>query len=352
MDRKKRSSVIRYIVLFVVFAIAAVALYLIFSAEKNVEYDTPVSPVEIVKPQKRTIEEGIAVTGYIEPDAMIPVVPFVSGTVDEYCIKAGDKVEKGDVIARIDSRPYELQKAQAKAQVDALEASFARVSALRDAGGASQQDYDTLSAQLDAARSQLELAELQLSYATVTAPVSGSVIQAPSAVGSVGSSEMPLAVIADLDNLIVNLKLGEKYYHQIIENKDNLQIKISSLDGYESEAEIVSIAPFVDPTSKTFLVRVHLLSPDGFIPGMFVRANVIWQSAEYLTLPLAVRKLDGSAYAISSDGTKAEYIEIETIAEDDDFFAIDDEYAGRDFIIRGQNGLLPGEEVRIVGEER
>ncbi len=352
MDRKKRSSVIRYIILFVVFAVAAAVLYLIFSSEKTVEYDTPVSPVEIVQPAVRTIEEGITVTGYIEPEAMIPVVPFVSGTVDEYSIKAGDEVEKGDIIARIDSRPYELQKAQAVAQVEALEASFKRVSALKEAGGASAQDYDTLSAQLDAARSQLELADLQLSYATVTAPVSGSIIQAPSAVGSVGSQEMPLAVVADLDNLIVNLKLGEKYYHSIIDNKDNLTIRISSPDGYVSEAELVSVAPYVDPTSKTFLVRVHLLSPEGFIPGMFIRAEVIWSSEEYLTLPLAVRRLDGTAYAIAADGRTAEFIELETIAEDNDYFAVNDKYADRDFIIRGQNGLLPGEEVRIVGEER
>ena len=350
MDRKKRNSVIRYIVLFAVFAAAAAALVYFFSLDGNVDYEAPVAPVETVRPEMRVIDEGISVTGYIEADAMIPVVPFVSGTVEEYCIAAGDRVEEGDTIAVIDKRPYELQLRQAEAQVSGLEAAFARVEALRASGGASAQDYDTLSAQLEAARAQLEAAELQLSYATVTAPVSGTVIQAPSAAGSIGSSEMPLAVIADLDDLVVNLKIGEKYYTTVMENRDSLRFTIAAPDGPVSEAEVVSIAPFVDPTSKTFLVKVRLTDPEGFIPGMFIRAEVIWSSGEYLSLPLQVRRLDGSAYAVAEDGKTAEFIELGSIAEDNEYFAIDPVYAGRDFIIRGQNGLLPGEEVRIAGE--
>ena len=65
-----------------------------------------------------------------------------------------------------------------------------------------------------------------------------------------------------------------------------------------------------------------------------------------------MRKLDGSVYAVTEDGRRAEYLSFDSEAEDSGFFAIPEEYENRDFIIRGQNGLLPGEEVRITGEER
>lgn len=352
MDKKKRNSIIRYVILFVVFDVVAAALYLFFASEKTVEYTPPVSPVVTVRPERRIIDEGLSLTGYIESESMVPVIPFVSGTVDEYLIKAGDKVEKGETVATIDDRPYELQLRQAQAQVEGLEAAFARVEALKDSGGATAQEYDTLSAQLDAARAQLEAAELQLSYATVTAPITGTVIQATSSKGSVGSQEMPLAVIADLDSLIVNLKIGEKYFQQISSAGDNLKVTVSAPEGPSSEASVISIAPFIDPVSKTFTVRVKLLDPAGFVPGMFIRAEVVWSSEEYLTLPLEVRKLDGSVYAVTEDGRRAEYLSFDSEAEDSGFFAIPEEYENRDFIIRGQNGLLPGEEVRITGEER
>ena len=352
MDKKKRNSLIRYVVLIVIFVIVALALYLFFTSDRGEVYTAPVSPVIVEKPEWRTINEGLSVTGYIEAEAMIPVVPFVSGTVEEYPVTAGCEVEEGSTIAVIDKKPYELQLKQAEAQVEGLEAAFRRVEALRDSGGATAQEYDTLSAQLDAARAQLELAELQLSYATVKAPVSGTVIQAPSSVGSIGSQEMPLAVIANLDNLIVNLKLGEKYFHTVSENSENLSITISSPDGYTSSATVLSIAPYVDPLSKTFTLRVRLDSPAGFIPGMFVYADVIWSEEEYLTLPLQVRKLDGSVYVLSEDGKSAEFMEMKTIAEDNEYFAIDPQYEGRSFIIRGQNNLLPGEEVRVIEETK
>ena len=177
-------------------------------------------------------------------------------------------------------------------------------------------------------------------------------------VGSIGNTDEVYHYRLKAERYIVEgqdseaLKIGEKYFHTVSGNRDNLSITISSPDGYTSDAEVVSIAPFIDPTSKTFLMKVRLVSPDGFIPGMFVKASVVWSSEEYLTLPLSVRKLDGSVYALSSDGSRAEYISMEPDAEDSSYFAIDDSYEGRDFIIRGQDGLLPGEEVRVTGEER
>ena len=266
MDKNHRHSIIRYIILIAVFLIAFLLLYLFFNTRKSTVYVPPVTPVATVKPEVRTIDEGITLTGYIEPDSIIPVVPFVSGTIESYNIKAGDSVSEGDVLAVIDKKPYELQKAQADAQVKALRASFERVEALYKEGGVSAQEYDTLSAQLEAAEAQLELADLQLSYAEVTAPVSGTILQSMMASGSPASSETPLCVISDLDNLIVNLRVGEKYYTEV-RNNDSLRIRIySDVQGLSSEAEIISVDPMVDPTSKTFGIRVHLLSPEGFVP--------------------------------------------------------------------------------------
>ena len=169
--------------------------------------------------------------------------------------------------------------------------------------------------------------------------------------GSPASSETPLCVISDLDNLIVNLRVGEKYYTEV-RNNDSLRIRIySDVQGLSSEAEIISVDPMVDPTSKTFGIRVHLLSPEGFVPGMFIKADVVFESGEYLTLPLETRKLDGSVYAVSLTDSTAEYIEMDNIAEDDEYYAIDEKYSGRDFIIRGQDGLLPGVFVRVVESE-
>ena len=346
-----RRGALKYIILIVVFVAIFAAIIIFFNSRETVTYQAPIRPVEVMRPERHLIRETVELTGYVEAAAMIPVVPFVSGTVEGYRIEAGDTVEKGDVIAEIDKEPYELQKAQAEAAYLGLESSFQRVSALYDKGAATKQDYDALKAQLDAVRAQLDLAELQLSYATVTSPVSGTVLMAPSSVGSIASSESPLAVIADLSDLIVNVKVGERYFERISSSRDSLRVEVSAPSGAASEAEIISIAPYIDPTSKTFALRVSLSSPESFVPGMFVRISLVLDEGECLALPSYAALADGTLYALSEDGKSAEYISLERGLDDGSWFEIPDEYAGTSFIVRGQGDLVSGMPVSVVGGE-
>ena len=94
---------------------------------------------------------------------MIPVVPFVSGTIMEYPIKSGMQINKGDLIAKIDDEPYKQQMLQAKAAYLGYQSTFERVENLYKANAATQQNYDSAKAQRDAAKAQYDLAILQMS---------------------------------------------------------------------------------------------------------------------------------------------------------------------------------------------
>ena len=347
----QRRGALKYTILIIVFVAVFAAIIIFFNSRESVTYQAPIRPVEVMRPELRTIRETVELTGYVEASAMIPVVPFVSGTIESYQIEAGDTVEKGDVIAEIDKEPYELQKAQAEAAYLGLESSFQRVSALYEKGAATKQDYDALKAQLDAVKAQLDLAELQLSYATVTSPASGTVLMASSSVGSVASSESPLAVIADLSDLVVNVKVGERYFGRITSGRDSLKIEVSAPSGAMSEAEVISIAPYIDPTSKTFTLRVSLSSPQSFVPGMFVRISIVLDERECLALPSYAALADGTLYALSDDGMSAEYIGLERGLDDGSWFEIPDGYAETSFIVRGQGDLVSGMPVNVVGGE-
>ena len=346
--KKQKRGIVKYIILIAVFALVLAALVLFFNTRSSVSYERPVKPVAVMKPEMRTIRDTIELNGYIEAEAMIPVVPFVSGTIESYPVKAGDIVSEGDVIAEIDKEPYELQKAQAEAAYLGLSSSFDRVDALYQKGAATKQDRDMLKAQLDATKAQLDLAELQLSYATVTSSVSGTVLMAPSAVGSIASSESPLAVIADLSDLIVTVRIGERYFSRINDLSDSIVVEVSTPQGLMSSAEIISIAPFVDPVSKTFEMKVRLLSPTGFVPGMFARITLVLSENECYALPSYASQTGGALYRLSSDSTTAEYVEIESGLSDGEYFAVPEGYADSLFIVRGLDGLVSGMPVSVV----
>lgn len=347
--------VLKYLITLVVIALAFFAVAWFYSTREVETYTSPLTPVEVMKPEVRNIRESYTVTGYIEAEAMVPVVPFVSGTITEYYAENDMSVKKDQVLAVIDTEPYELQVKQAEAAYLAYEATFERVSALYEKGAATKQNYDEVKAQRDAGKAQYELSQLQLSYCYVDSPVDGTILMSSGAVGSIGTSDSPIAVIANLDNLIVNVTVPEKYYHKINSNKESLKINVVRRAGdeeYTTTATLVSVSPYIDPTTKTFKVKVRLTGDVSlFRPGMMVSVEIIYNEEDVLSLPQSIKKLDGSVYIVNEDADgnyRAGYLELPTLLEDDNFFQVDEKYRDVEFIYRGQTVVLDGEIVNVT----
>jgi RND family efflux transporter MFP subunit len=309
-------------------------------------FENPLAAVVTAKPYRASVDQTLELSGYIEPQALIPVVPFVQGTITGYYAKAGDYVNEGDVLAQIDSTPYELQAKQAEAVYLAAEATFTRVSNLFESGAATRQNYDEAKAQLDAYKAQYDLANVQLGYATVTAPKSGTILMADSAEGSIGTSSNPLYVIADLNSLQINLNVPERYFNLINANKDNIRA-IVYRDGAEVPAVVDTVAPYVSPESKTFKVTLKLQGDvSRFRPGMYVRVSMVYMTYENaLVLDQTTRNTDGSAYIYDPETQTAKYVSLDVIASDNTKFIIDEKWADTLFIVDGQGTVLDGQKV-------
>ena len=182
----------------------------------------------------------------------------------------------------------------------------------------------------------------------VTAPVGGSIIMAPSSKGSPAGSQSPVAVIADTSDLVVNAEVSERYYSILTSSRDNLEITVCDKDGVvSSAASLVSIAPYINPSSKTFTVKVRIDDPSLFTIGMYVKVNIAYASYDdVMTLPQSVRKADGSLYYVEAGC--ARYIPPFESAGDDAHFIVPSGYENKEFIVEGQNSVLDGEKVNIV----
>lgn len=346
-------TLFRYLILFAILGVAVFFLGKFFKERKTVTYIPPIKAVTVVKPEKQTLEKILIFPGYIESETMVPVVPFVNGTILEYPIKAGDFVQKDEVLAVINPEVFRLQVMQADAAYLGYYSAFSRIENLYNAGSTTKQNYDTAKAQTDAAKAQLDLANLQLSYTQVKAPIDGAVIAAPSAKGSIGSTQSPIAVLADLDNLIVNLEIPEKYYTIFSGNTDKLKLTILRQNQYESDnvtstGTIASISPYIKADSKSFTIRIKLNDNiNSFKPGMFVKINIAYQQHEDVyALPQRVKKSDGSVYYLDEE-QNAQTITFDKTFETDDYFEIPEEYQNNTFILTGQNTILDGEKVQI-----
>lgn len=352
---KKKSvfrRILKYLIFVVLVALVIYGLSLFFASRKTIEYIAPTAPVYVTKAERGSINRFATFSGYIESDATIPIVPLVNGIIREYNIKAGDYVEKDQVLAVIDKEAYRNQYLQAEAAYLGYENAYKRIVELEKLKAVTSQDLDTAKAQRDAAKAQMDLAELQLSYTDVKASASGTVLIATQTVGDIGNTQTPIAVIADLDSLVVNLNVSEKYYSLFNSLKDALKVIVTRpSDGLEVSATIVSIAPYIDPQTKTFAMKLSLDESLDFRPGMYIKATVVYETQDdILILPQSLRKADGSYYAVE-DG-KAKFAGAATEIEDENYFKISDEFDENTlFISSGQNTVLSGEPVSVLTED-
>ena len=355
MNKKKKilPAILRYVILIVVFIGAFLLIRWFYANLTTSTYEAPLPAVETVNAEKQTLYKSIRISGYVQSEDTISIVPYVEGTIITFDYKEGDVVKKGDVIAKIDPEPYELQLEQATAAYNAYDSSYQRVEALYNKNAASKQDLDALKGQRDAYKAQMELAKLQLSYTDVTAKEGGTIQKKLLSKGSAASTSTPIALISDLNNLVVNVNVPEQYY-DIFKDVDNLKVTVTRPENaYSKEvstnAHISFVAPYIDPTSKNFQLQVELDGDDlsSFTPGMYVKVDIVYDEVSGYTLPSRVKKLDGSIYYVE-DG-KAVFKDMSSAFSDGSYFVIPDELADKAFIIKGQDSLLSGEEVNVIG---
>ncbi len=356
MNSKKTSkskTLLMYLILIAVFVVLFFLLKWFYSTRTETVYNRPTTPVEVTEAEVRTVKKVLTLSSNVSADSTIPVTPYVEGTILEYYVQEGDWVSDGDIIAKIDPEPYRLQLEQAQAAYLAYESSFERVEKLYASSSVSQQEYDTVKAQRDACKAQLELAELQLSYTDVKAHASGTVLKTISSKGSTAVKGTPIALIADITDLVVNLNLGEKYYSLFTGDTSNLSITVTKPSGQYTEeatttATIKAVSPYIDSSSRNFKLYLKLDDPTQFRPGMYVKVSITIEEREGYTIERKVLKLDGSAYYVDEKTGTAAYVDLSDAFMNDDYVLLPEGYEDRAFIISGQSSLFSGEAVNIV----
>ena len=351
----RENKILRYSLFFFFFFIFVLLTFLVTRKKPVAEKPDTIPAVVLEKPHIGKLVESVTISGYVEANAMIPVLPFVSGTITEYPARAGDFVEKDTLLAKIDDAPFRQQMLQAQAAWFAAQSTFDRIENLYKAGATTQQNYDSAKAQADASKAQYDLALLQVDYTEVKAPVDGTILIADQAVGGVGNQSQPVAVLADLSNQVVRLKVPEKYFDLFTLERDSLQVTVTrpaEKNMYEdavTSATIENIAPYVSPESKNFIVVCRLDEPGNrFRPGMFVKVQVAYKTYENVPLiSLKARKLDGSFYVFNEADSSVKFVNGDELPLDGTNFIVPEEYRNSYIVMDGQNFVFDGQKVRV-----
>lgn len=228
----------------------------------------------------------------------------VEGFLDKRLYREGELVQAGQPMFQMDRKPFEAalqsakgQLAQQQAKLEVAKANLARVRPLAAENALSQKDLDdaigneqSAQAAVIAAQGQLQAAELNLSYTTITSPLTGLSSFSKKAEGSYltpGEAGL-LTYVAQLDPMYVNFSLSE---NEVLRHREEVAAGILRFPPNNNfEIEVVlsdgSVLPnrgrinFADPSfskeTGTFMVRAEIPNTKGLLrPGQFVKARVL-----------------------------------------------------------------------------
>jgi membrane fusion protein (multidrug efflux system) len=226
----------------------------------------------------------------------------VSGFLDKRVYTEGDVVRAGQVLFLMDPKPLQAQVDasqaalnNAQAALDVAKFNLDRIKPLAAQNALSQKDLDDANGQylssranVDQARAQLESAKLNLSYATITSPITGVTGSAIVADGTyVSTSNSQLTTVAVLSPMWVTFSLSEaealRYREEIergtLRRPPNGQytVEVVMADGsvFPETGRITFFDPAYNSQTGTFTVRVQLANPQGLLrPNQFVRARL------------------------------------------------------------------------------
>ena len=262
----------------------------------------PPPPVTIAKPVRKEIVEWDVFTGRTDAVESVNITPRVSGYIDNITFKAGDMVNKGDLLFVIDPRPYQATLDQASAQVrqaeanqQLQEANFARQDKLRQTGVIAKEDFDTaLSkknqavAEVLADQAAVEAARLNLAFTQVTSPIIGRIGREQVTVGNLVQADSTLLTnIVSVDPIYAYFNVDErsilKYQQQVREGKladarhaeVPLYLQVENEKGFPHEGVIDFLNNQFNVSTGTLQVRGLFPNATGFLlPGAFVRIRV------------------------------------------------------------------------------
>ncbi|UCG74290.1 MAG: efflux RND transporter periplasmic adaptor subunit [Chromatiales bacterium] len=278
-----------------------------------------------VSPERRTIASTVLATGILrlKTGAEVRVGSQLSGIVEELNVTVGSQIERGDIIARIDSRGLEARLAQAEAQIEVLEREVSRAEV--ELARARQLDQDKLvartevedrtldlidaKARLEKARRDAAVVETDLAYAVIRAPISGTVASVTTQEGETVAASFTtptFVTIIDRQALELVAMVDETDIGAVAPGNDTL-FTVEAFPADEFTGTVKQVAPKGTIISGVvnYEVMIDIASPVTVLrPDM--TANVSIRTAERETLVLPSRAIQRDGFErfvyVQSDG--------------------------------------------------
>ena len=318
-------------------------------------------PVDVETVQVQDFDKTITLGGLTAAENTVHVIAKVSGMeqIKSVNVKVGDKVQAGQVLAQLDNETASINMSNAQLAYDNAYTNYENAKQLFELGAVSQNDLNQLKMAYENANNTLRQAQMAMDYATITAPISGTVTMVNASVGSYATASSPMFEIANVDTLEISAGINEQNVSKIKIGQEVL-LKINSVSDQWMSGVITEISKVMNTQTKSYPITIAMSNKDdALVAGMYAEVQVVVDRAEdVLVIPvdaIVYKEAKPVAFLAQPDGTVTETALTLGINDGDFYVVTEGLKAGDQIVVKGNSNLVEGEAVTIItldGEEQ
>jgi RND family efflux transporter MFP subunit len=301
-----------------------------------------------------TINDRLQAIGTGRANATVTVNPYTSGRLVEFLVQSGARIEKGQVIARLDSETEEIALERAKIARDNAAAKVERMRQLRKSNAVTE--VQLTEAELALRNDELSIhdAQVALDRRSVTSPISGVVGILPIEAGNYVTSESAIAKVDDRSSILVDFWVPERFAAAV---KVGAPIEATPLaNPKESYGGAVSaIDNRVDEKSRTLWVQAKIANPaDSLRAGMSFQVGMKFEGETYPAVsPLAVLWGTDGAFVWAVENGRVKRVPVRVVQRNTELVLVEAPLAsGAMVVTEGVQSVREGSEVMIAGQDK
>lgn len=295
--------------------------------------------------------------GSVDTKKNIVITPEMSGILKQVFVKEGQRVSKGQILARVDDGGMSQQVAQLQIQADLAKTTYERQKRLWDQKIGSEIQYLQAKSGYEAQQKAVDQLQVQLSKTAIRAPFSGVIDDVITEQGSVvGAGQSQIIRIVNLRDMYIEAVIPEKYITSVTKGKD-VEVYFPVL-GESVNAKIRQASAFIDPNNRTFKIEIAVPNKEGNIkPNLTAKLKINdYTNPKAILIPQSVisENADGEQYVYLADSlqgktAKAKRAFITTGKTQGDFIEIIKGLTDGDAIVNeGARSVNDGQEITII----
>lgn len=323
--------------------------------QKAAETDEVLVPVSLAKIEQSTRSENIVASGLVASSEEARLSFKIGGIIQKIYVTEGQKVQKGQLLATLNTTEIDAQVNQAKYAVEKSERDYKRVESMLKDTAATLEQMQNVTTALDIAKQNLQIAQFNRSYAQITSSIDGAVIKKMGNEGELTGPGTPIFYIT-------SNRQGDWVVRVGVSDKDWARLKVGdkasiTLDAYPSEAfggTITKLAPAADPMNKLYEIEVRIqANGKRLASGLFAKVELKpLQSRSYAVVPLeAIVEGNGkeaSVYVLDETRKKVKRLPIQIGFVDGDKVLITNGLEGVNEVITSGSAFLTETSTVIV----